>query len=343
MEARRRGYRQQEAAPPERRPPLTILTRSHERIRLRSSAGAHAAPDPASLPGSGAHHHCHRPVGGARPRAGQRGSEHLVDGGDLQPCAVLADRHRGRRAHLGLRRRGGHLSRQSDHAAAADREREFAAVGGHGRRRSARAGGVLLRRRVRALHGGRTLAPRPRPLALRHLPPARGHAIERVDRLRRPVDLHLLERLVLEPLAGPRVGGALQLLEPDGARYLSLQTPDARQSAAIASYGTSPTTFSLLDVANRYVLDGAAFTPGVLAGLSQDQIAGDLSMPASPLTQAVVGAANEITAAICSVDGERPDAVCEFARRAGGGRGAQDRPPALSGGQGWVSWPAGRA
>jgi len=100
-------------------------------------------------------------------------------------------------------------------------------------------------------------------------------------------------------------------LNPTGARYLGLQTPDARQSAAIASYGTSPTTFSLLDVANRYVLDGAAFTPGVLAGLSQDQIAGDLSMPASPLAQAVVSAANEITAAICSVDGDRPDAVCE--------------------------------
>ena len=100
-------------------------------------------------------------------------------------------------------------------------------------------------------------------------------------------------------------------LNPTGARYLGLQTPDARQAAAIASYGTSPTTFSLLDVANRYVLDGAAFTPGVLAGLSQDQIAGDLSMPASPLTQAVVSAANEITAAICSVDGDRPDAVCE--------------------------------
>ena len=67
-----------------------------------------------------------------------------------------------------------------------------------------------------------------------------------------------------------------------------------------------PTTFSLLDVANRYVLDGASFTPGVLAGLSQDQIAGDLTTPASPLTQAVVSAANEITAAICSVDGDRP-------------------------------------
>ena len=45
-------------------------------------------------------------------------------------------------------------------------------------------------------------------------------------------------------------------------------------------------------------------------GLSQSQIAGNLNTPASPLTQAVVTAANEITASICAVDGDRPDAVC---------------------------------
>jgi hypothetical protein len=100
-------------------------------------------------------------------------------------------------------------------------------------------------------------------------------------------------------------------LNPTGRRYLGLQRPNARQSAAIASYGSSPNTFALLDVANRYVLNGASFAPGVLAGLSQSQIAGNLTTPASPLTQAVVTAANEITASICAVDGDKPDAVCE--------------------------------
>jgi hypothetical protein len=100
-------------------------------------------------------------------------------------------------------------------------------------------------------------------------------------------------------------------LNPTGARYLGLERPDARQSAAVAAFGASTTTFSLLDVANRYVAGGAAFTPGVLAGLSQDQIVADLATPASPLTQAVVAAANEITAAICSVDANRPGAVCD--------------------------------
>ncbi len=140
-------------------------------------------------------------------------------------------------------------------------------------------------------------------------------------------------------------------LNPTGARYLGLQTPNARQSAVIASYGTSPTTFSLLDVANRYVLDGAAFTPGVVSGLSQDQIAGNLTTPTSPLTQAVVTAANEITAAICSVDGSKPDAVCEYAvysrrtrcsrSRASTKAGRWDGP--AGGGPYVVSWPGGRA
>jgi hypothetical protein len=64
-------------------------------------------------------------------------------------------------------------------------------------------------------------------------------------------------------------------------------------------------------VANRWVLNGASFTPGVLMGLSQDEIAGDLSSAASPLTQAVVSAANEITATICAVDDQKPGSVCE--------------------------------
>jgi Domain of unknown function (DUF929) len=99
-------------------------------------------------------------------------------------------------------------------------------------------------------------------------------------------------------------------LNPTGARYLGLERPDARQAAAVASYAASADTFALLDVGNRYVLNGAGFAPGVLAGLSQSQIAGDLSTPASPTTQAVVTAANEITASICSVDGDHPDQVC---------------------------------
>ncbi len=100
-------------------------------------------------------------------------------------------------------------------------------------------------------------------------------------------------------------------LDPTGARYLGLQKPDARQAAAVASAGSGATTFAFLDVANRWALSGASYSPTVLAGLSQGQIAGNLTTPAAPLTQAVVASANEITAAICSVDGDHPAMVCE--------------------------------
>jgi len=99
-------------------------------------------------------------------------------------------------------------------------------------------------------------------------------------------------------------------LNPTGAGYLHLEHPDGRQAAAVRAYGSGPGSFALLDVANRFVLNGSAFTPGTIVGLTQDQIAGNLSSPLSPLAQAVVASANEISAAICSVDGQQPTSVC---------------------------------
>jgi hypothetical protein len=100
-------------------------------------------------------------------------------------------------------------------------------------------------------------------------------------------------------------------LDPTGGRYLPLQAPNTRQAAAIAAYGASPNTFALTDVANRFVLNGSSFAPGVLSGLTQSQIAGNLTTPASPLTQALVAAANQITAGICAVDSDKPGTVCD--------------------------------
>jgi hypothetical protein len=99
-------------------------------------------------------------------------------------------------------------------------------------------------------------------------------------------------------------------LNPTGARYLGLEAPDARQAATVATFSPGSRTFALVDVGGRWVLGGASFTPGALAGLTQSQIAGDLTSPASPLAQAVLASANEISAAICSVDNDRPGSVC---------------------------------
>jgi hypothetical protein len=99
-------------------------------------------------------------------------------------------------------------------------------------------------------------------------------------------------------------------LNPTGVGFMPLQKPTARQAASVAVYDTSTMTFPLLDIANHYVLVGSSFTPSVLGGLSQAQIAADLAVPANPVTQAIVSSANEITAAICTVTGQRPAAVC---------------------------------
>ena len=100
-------------------------------------------------------------------------------------------------------------------------------------------------------------------------------------------------------------------LNPTGGRYLRLEKPDARQAAAVKSYSSSPTNFALLDVGNRWVLNGSSFAPPALAGMTQSQVAAVLTSPTSPLTQAVIGSANEISAAICSADGQAPASVCD--------------------------------
>jgi Domain of unknown function (DUF929) len=99
-------------------------------------------------------------------------------------------------------------------------------------------------------------------------------------------------------------------LNPSGAHYTTLQTPTARQAAAVSVYDATGPTFPLLDIANRYVLVGSSFSPAVLAGQSQAQIVTDLAIPTSPITEAIVASANQITAAICTVTGQRPVAVC---------------------------------
>ena len=56
-----------------------------------------------------------------------------------------------------------------------------------------------------------------------------------------------------------------------------------------------------LDIANRYILAGAQYSPQVLAGLSATQIASQLANPSSPVAQAIDGSARVIVAAINQV------------------------------------------
>ncbi len=74
--------------------------------------------------------------------------------------------------------------------------------------------------------------------------------------------------------------------------------------------GAGPGQVPFVDVGNKAVVSGSAFSPTVLAGLDRTTIAGNLDDPASPPTQDIVAAANDLTAAICSTTDQRPGAVC---------------------------------
>ena len=89
-------------------------------------------------------------------------------------------------------------------------------------------------------------------------------------------------------------------------------------------FSSQPGVLPFVDVANRLLESGAAigFSPGLLQGSSMSQIAGMLSDPKSKV-HVVLGAANELTAAICSATGQRPMKVCDNAgvREAGAALG----------------------
>jgi hypothetical protein len=64
-----------------------------------------------------------------------------------------------------------------------------------------------------------------------------------------------------------------------------------------------PEGLPFLDIGNSTFVMGPSFDARVLAGLDQDDIAARLTNPNDPVTQAIVGTANYLTAAICSMIG----------------------------------------
>jgi hypothetical protein len=94
-----------------------------------------------------------------------------------------------------------------------------------------------------------------------------------------------------------------------GNSYQALQTPTAAQSSLLSTYDASG-SIPFLDIGNRFVINGASYSPQVLQGLSRAQIAAELSDPTSQVGQAIDGAANNITAAISTLTGHQPGNVC---------------------------------
>jgi hypothetical protein len=77
-----------------------------------------------------------------------------------------------------------------------------------------------------------------------------------------------------------------------------------------AKLGISSPGFPFLDIGNKVFVTSNSYDPGLLASLSQQQVAAKLTNTSDPVTQAIVGTANYLTAGVCEITGNQPSSVC---------------------------------
>jgi len=88
-----------------------------------------------------------------------------------------------------------------------------------------------------------------------------------------------------------------------------LQTPSAAQQQLVSSYDPGG-TIPFIDVANRYAISGAMYTPDTIGGMSWQAVADAAKDPNSTQAKAIIGSANLMTAAICKATSDQPATVC---------------------------------
>ncbi len=90
--------------------------------------------------------------------------------------------------------------------------------------------------------------------------------------------------------------------------HVYLQHPTAQQAALFTRYAGG--SFPFVDIGNKYLLPQAQYLPSDLAGLSWAQVAAAMQNPSSTAGKDIDGAANMITAAICTLTHGQPRNVC---------------------------------
>jgi Domain of unknown function (DUF929) len=104
-------------------------------------------------------------------------------------------------------------------------------------------------------------------------------------------------------------GEATDPSTPFGHAYL--QQPTAQEQALFVRYSGGSIPF--VDIGNRYFLPQVQYVPSALAGLSWTQVATAMHDPSSAVAKDIDGAANIITAAICTLTHGQPANVCHSA------------------------------
>jgi hypothetical protein len=108
----------------------------------------------------------------------------------------------------------------------------------------------------------------------------------------------------------------LELYGQDNAKgtHPVLKQPTKAEINLVRKYDKGSTTRSgsipFLDVGNRVFFIQATYSPALLQGLSRATIAASLKHPNQPISKIILGASNYMSAAVCSVDGGKPGAVC---------------------------------
>jgi Domain of unknown function (DUF929) len=95
-----------------------------------------------------------------------------------------------------------------------------------------------------------------------------------------------------------------------------LQNLTPQQNALLNQYDKPPYVqgqggaIPFIDLGNKFLISGASFSPQLIHGKTWSEIASALANPSSPIAKSVGGAANYITAAICTVTKDQPANVC---------------------------------
>lgn len=88
-----------------------------------------------------------------------------------------------------------------------------------------------------------------------------------------------------------------------------LQSMTAEQQQNAQTYNPD-SSIPFINIGNLYSMIGQGVPPSTLQGQSWQQIAAALSNPASPITRAIVGNANYLTAALCKLPGTSAAPIC---------------------------------
>jgi hypothetical protein len=101
-------------------------------------------------------------------------------------------------------------------------------------------------------------------------------------------------------------GQATDASTPFGHAYL--EQPTAQQAALFSKYAGGSIPF--VDIGNQYLIPQAQYLPSALQGMSWSQVAAAMRDPGSPVARDIDGAANIITAAICTLTTNQPATAC---------------------------------